>query len=102
MIGFLFCDLLQTVHQFFRIFQGDLSIAVFGDALITEVLDNTGNSDSVHGKTHCNILMGIWDLSFSMICGNKQKIHDAISGTVKSNRFEKVGKMIVFFNEILQ
>ena len=102
MIGFLFCDLLQTVHQFFRIFQGNLSIAVFDDALITEFFYNTRNSDSVHGKTHCNILVGIWDLSFSMICGNKQKIHDAIGGTVKSNRFEKVCQMIVFFNEILQ
>lgn len=100
MIGFFI--FLQTVHQFFRIFQGNLSVAVFDDALITEVLDNTGNSDSVHGKTHCNILVGIWDLSFSLICGNKQKIHDAIGGTVKRNRVEKVCQMIVFFNEILQ
>ena len=101
MIGFLFCDFLHTVHQFFRIFQGNLSIAVFDDALITEVFNNTGNSDSVHGKAHRNILVGIWDLSFSMICGNKQKIHDAIGGTVKRNRFEKMCKMIVFFDEIL-
>ena len=101
MIGFLFCDLLQTAYQFFRIFQGNLSIAVFDDALITEVFNNTGNSDSVHGKAHRNILVGIWDLSFSMICGNKQKIHDAIGGTVKRNRFEKMCQMIVFFDEIL-
>ena len=102
MIGFLFCDFLQTIHQFFRIFQRNLSIAVFNDALITEVLDNPGNSDSVHGKTHRNILMGIWNLSFSLICGNKQEIHDASSGTAKRDGFKKMCQMIVFFDEKLQ